>query len=282
MLSDSVAIIGTGLLGGSLAGALKTVDPGIRVHFGGRRAAALEEATAMGLADFTSTNLAEVVKDCQWVILCTPIETMPSIARAIAPHLSDRTIVTDVGSAKRSVCETLTPIFGDRTPFIGSHPMAGSERTGLAAARPDLFRQANCVVTPLAESPEQTVDAVVGFWQRLGMHVRIIDPTTHDRIVAQVSHLPHLAAAALVEVIADAGVDPSTFGGSGYRDTTRIAAGAPGMWLDILLENRDEIIPAAKQLSLKLQDVVTALENNDRSALLDFLQRAKAQRDSTT
>jgi prephenate dehydrogenase len=271
-----LAIIGPGLLGGSIALAARRAG-GFRVSVWARRAEAVVELEKRALAEVVSTELAAVVREADLVVLCVPIGTMGALAREIAPLLPPRAVVTDVGSVKAPVVQELGAIFDGRGRFIGSHPMAGSEQTGLDAARVDLFDGAACIVTPDGRSDAGAVAAVRAFWQALGCRVLEATPAEHDEIVALVSHLPHLLAATLVNVVADRHAHAFDFSGPGFRDTTRVAAGPPAMWAEILRSNQAAVRASAEAMIEKLRAIITLLDHD--ASMTEFLTQAKAQRD---
>lgn len=281
MRFSSVAILGPGLLGGSIALALRRVAPATRLALWARRPAAVAELekTAAGLAQFASTDAAAVVRGAEVVILCVPIGAMAPLAETIAPHLSRDALVTDVGSVKGPVVRALGPIFAGRAPFVGSHPMAGSEQAGLAAARADLFQDAVCIVTPEPLTAPATVAAARAFWELLGCRVRELPPDAHDEAIGLVSHLPHLLAAALVHTAHARNPAALAFCGNGFRDTTRIAAGPPAMWAEILEQNRAALKSSVNAMIENLKDVVKLLDVGDTHAMERFLTEAKTQRD---
>ena len=272
----NLAILGPGLLGGSIALAARARG-GFRVTMWARRAEAVAEVEALGVADRVSTDLQSIVADAALVVLCMPVGVMPEVARQIVEAIPAGAIVTDVGSVKAAVCAELGAIFRERGRFVGSHPMAGSEQTGIGAARADLFAGAVAIVTPEAESDPAAVASVVEFWTALGSRVRQVAPAEHDRIVALVSHLPHLLAAALVNTVA--AEDPAAFDfcGPGFRDTSRVASGPPAMWAEILGTNQAAVREATEALIEKLREIATLLDR-DRP-MTEFLTQAKAQRD---
>ena len=270
----SLAIVGPGLLGGSIALAARRVGC-FRTGLWARRAVAVAEIAARQIADVASTDLQSIVAAADFIVLCVPIGAMPALAREIAGLISPRAIVTDVGSVKASVVAELGAILGAR--FIGSHPMAGSEQTGIGAARADLFANAACIVTPDISSDAQAVAEVRTFWQTLGGRVLEVSPAEHDEITALISHLPHLLAAALVHTVLGENARAFAFSGPGFRDTTRVAAGPPAMWAEILRTNRTAVRKSAEALIEKLRGIITLLEHD--APMTEFLTTAKAQRD---
>ncbi len=203
---------------------------------------------------------------------------MEAIARVIAPVMVANGVVTDAGSVKGNVVRTLEPIFGGR--FVGSHPMAGSERSGMAAARADLFQGATAVVTPTEKSSPEAIAAVESMWRDVGCRIVTMNPAEHDESVARISHLPHAAAAALVNAINRRLPEAQKIAGGGYRDTTRIAAGPPAMWSEILLENKAALIAGLEDFTHTLEELKTLLHSDNAAALEAYLSRAKEVRDN--
>jgi len=273
-----VTIFGPGLIGGSIALALRSRCPETFVAVWGRNQATLREISERGLADSVTSDPTSSVGEADLIVFCTPIAVMPELAATITPHLDPHTLITDAGSVKSSLVKKLSPIFGDR--FLGAHPMAGSERSGLAAARADLFVGAPCILTPLENASPQTVAIISAFWNSLGSHVTMMTPEAHDRLVARVSHLPHALAFALVNLIADTlPKDSCLLAGGSYRDGTRVAASDPDLWTGILMDNRTEVAAALREMSDLLGLFAEKLEVEQTDSILDFLTRAKKHRD---
>lgn len=276
-----VTILGPGLLGGSLALALRARG-GCRVTVWARRPESLEELRNGGLDDVTN-DPAEAVADADAVVLATPVGAMAGLARQIALRVKQGALIMDVGSVKASVVAELTPIFADRSCFVGCHPMAGSEQSGFSAARADLFQGAVCIVTPDERTPAEPVAAAVNFWRSLGCTIRTLSPEEHDRTVAWISHFPHLLAAVLVNAVADIQPNAFEFCGPGFRDTTRVAGGPPAMWTEILGLNRTAVATCVDGLIEKLQSLSTLLSTapaEERDSLMNqLLTHAKAHRD---
>lgn len=278
-----VAIIGPGLLGGSVALSVRQRIPDCRVGIWARREAAIEELKQKGLsAEDASTDLATAVQGAELVILATPIGFMPDLSRQLLEcgAISEGTLVTDVGSVKGPIVEQLTPLFAKSgIHFVGSHPMAGSEKTGLKYATAELLTGAKCIVTQAAATNTDAVDRIFGFWELLEMEPVLLAPEAHDAAVAKISHLPHAAAAALV--LASTESDPSVMelSGGGFQDTTRVAAGAEMMWAEIFLENRAALALTLADFQVKLREMLEFLEKEDNEGLIDYLRRAKELRD---
>lgn len=279
MIFSKIAIIGPGLMGGSIALALRRKCPEVRIAVWARRDEAVEEVRAAGVADLASSDLAAVVKDAGLVVFCVPIGAMRMLAEQIAPLLAPGTLVTDVGSVKVAVVESLSPVFNQRARFVGSHPMAGSEQTGLSAARAGLFDDAVCIITPDASSDPEAVAAVGEFWSLLGGRIRSLSPAVHDEVIALVSHLPHLLAATIVNLVCSQNPNSLNFCGNGFRDTTRVASGSAEMWSEILQSNRESLKKSVEAMIEKLHEVLELLDSGDETRMRQFLTEAKTERD---
>ncbi len=275
-----LAVIGPGLLGGSLALAAKQYGAAEAVSLWGRRPEVVVQALQTGVADHASTDLAEAVAGASVIVLATPVEIMPELAaRLAALPLAPGTLVTDVGSVKGPVVAALEPLFADSTAaFIGSHPMAGSEKTGLDAARTDLFQDAACILTPTERSPEAGVRRLERLWSRVGCRVLSMSPERHDTEVARISHLPHLMA--VVTTLAALAEDstPLRCAGNGFRDTTRVAASDPALWTGIIRQNRPRILDAVRDAAGRLGELLEILESLDDDKLRQFLTSASRLR----
>lgn len=277
----SIAIFSPGLLGGSLIKTILQRMPGVEIRVWARREEAVQEVRREMPGMLATTSMAEAVHGASLAILCMPIQHMPDIARQMADSdLADDLLVTDVGSVKGSVVNALEPILAKtKAVFIGSHPMAGSQRTGLANASGDLFHRAACLVTPTANTRREHLDRLRAFWVKLGCRVREMTPQAHDHCVARISHLPH--AMAVLTTLAALQRDTSVLDSSagGFRDTTRVAGGDPAMWAGIFLNNRDEVISALEDAAGAMLELVEMLRSMDEEALRRFLAKAKALRD---
>lgn len=277
----TVGICGVGLIGGSLGLALRQRRRADRVIGVGRNRVRLEQARDRGALDGFALDLAEVAGELDVLVFATPVGIMADLLAPAAKSLRPGCVVTDAGSTKAVVVERMEAAAGVRGRFVGSHPMAGSERTGCEHAEADLYEGATCIVTPTAATDPGALEIVERFWRAVGCRVVRLRPAEHDAGVARTSHLPHLAAAALVRVIAASG--PETLRdliGEGFRDTTRVAAGDPVMWRDICLDNADEIAAALAQFEAELAALRAQVELKDAGALEAFLDAAQRERRS--
>jgi len=275
-----LAIIGTGLIGGSLAAALKQAGVVDEVIGLGRRRETLEQARALHLIDNIADTPAQIA-GAEVVLLATPMAQMQTVLQDIAPHLGAETIVTDAGSTKSDVIAAARKALGEKfSRFVPGHPIAGAESNGPQAARADLFRGRNVVLCPVAETDPAALGRVTALWQATGAQVAQMDAARHDRIFAAVSHLPHLAAFALVDELAarpEAG-DFFRFAASGFRDFTRIAGSSPELWRDVALANREALLAELAAYRGKLDEIAAALEKGDAAALETIFSRASKAR----
>jgi prephenate dehydrogenase len=275
MFPHQVTILGVGLLGGSIGLALRSAAPGCRIVGFGHRRQSLDKAREIGAVDAFELDPTAAVGGSDLVVLCTPVATFEQLLGRIAPALSPQAVVTDVGSTKRSVVRAAESCLGESIEFVGSHPIAGSEKRGVDFSRADLFANQLCIVTPTAKTSPAALNRIEQFWQMLGMRVARLSPAVHDRLLADVSHLPHLLAAALVAMQDDAGLDLC---GKGFLDTTRIAGGDGGLWRDILLDNADNVKAGLRRLRRELASVEKLLNAKSGDSLRQWLDAAAARR----
>ncbi len=277
-----VSLIGVGLLGGSLGLALRQAGLADEVIGYVRRQSSIAECLAKGAVDLATLDPLEAVTDADLVIFCTPLAQMAALAATIAPHLQKDVIVTDVGSVKAALVEELTPIFQPyEIQFIGSHPMAGSEKTGVAASRPDLFQNACCVVTPTETTPKKSTERLEEFWRSVGARVLRLSPELHDELVSRTSHLPHVLASLLARYVLDPKFPShqTRLCANGFKDSSRIASSSPEMWRDIMRTNREQILRALGDYVAEMKDFAAMMERNDPDEIEQFFQKAKTLRD---
>ena len=274
-----LSILGVGLLGGSIGLAVKSKISSCSVAGYGHRRSTLEAALARGAVDEVYDSPAAAVRGADLVILCTPVGTFPELLGQIAGELADGAVVTDVGSTKASVVEAAGKLLPARVRFVGSHPMAGSEKRGVEFARADLLAGALCIVTPDERSDADAVAGVESFWRRLGMVTTRVSPPEHDRRLADVSHLPHAVAAALIRMQDEASL---ALAGRGFADATRIAAGDAALWRDILMDNRANVLAGIERFGEELAGLASALRAGDGDAVKTWLGAAAEQRTRAT
>jgi prephenate dehydrogenase len=278
-----ITIVGVGLLGGSLGLAIKKRRLASEVTGFVRRTASIAECKKAKAVDSCTCDLREAIAGADLIVLCTPLAQMLPLVREIIPSLKRGAIVIDVGSVKTSVVKELeSRVAKAGAHFIGSHPMAGAEKTGVAAARVDLFNDAACVITPTNRSNPAALRTVERFWKTVGTRVMRLTPELHDELVSRSSHLPHVAAATLANLILDPALPKSQplLCANGFRDTTRIASGSPEMWRDIAISNRKNLGKALETFIRDLKKIQTLLKKGDEKAVEKFFQRGKQRRDA--
>lgn len=277
-----LSIIGVGLIGGSLALALKRAGYCRRITGVGRDAGRLQGAVATGVVDDYETDFAAGVAGADVVLVAVPLNSCADVFEKIRGHLKAGAVLTDAGSAKGSVIDDVRRVFG-KVPanFVPGHPIAGTEKSGYESAFAELFQRRRVILTPVAGTDAGAVARVRAMWEAAGAIVEITDVAHHDRVLASTSHLPHMLAFGLVDSLAkqDDVEEIFRFAAGGFRDFTRIAGADPVMWRDICLRNRDAILQAMKLYQADLNELQAAIEAGDADTLLKIFGRAKAARD---
>ncbi|MDR2863803.1 MAG: prephenate dehydrogenase/arogenate dehydrogenase family protein [Puniceicoccales bacterium] len=274
-----IAILGPGLLGASLMQAVRQRGLAGHIATWSRRAETRARCAGRPWCDSVHETPAACVSGADLVVACVPVDKIGESLAAAATALAPGVLVTDVGSTKASVCREALTVLPASAVFIGSHPMAGSEKSGLEHATPALFEGRVCFITPPRIPAPDKLAALGQFWQALGMVTVEVAPEEHDAIVAHTSHLPHFAAAALSVALHRCPAAWRDFSGPGLRDTTRVAAGDPGLWRAVAKDNSKELLLALDSLQAELGTVRAALAAGDFDAVQTFLQCAKTWRD---
>jgi prephenate dehydrogenase len=280
---NKITLVGVGLLGGSLGLAVRRHKLAKLVAGYVRREASLKDCERAGAVDFATTDLLAAVSGADLVVLCTPLAQMQSLVRQMLPALKRGAIVTDVGSVKGSVVKEIESLVAKAgAHFVGSHPMAGGEKHGVLAARGDLFECAVCVVTPTRKTNPAALRKVEALWKDVGARLLRTTPDEHDALVSRSSHLPHLTAATLANLVLDPKLpkEQVLLCATGFRDTTRIASGSPEMWRDIAMTNRKQIGRALGSFIAELNKFQSALKRGDTKAIAKFFETAKQRRDN--
>jgi prephenate dehydrogenase len=276
-----LVVVGVGLIGGSLSLALKRAGLVQRVTGVGRSRENLELACELGVIDDWTHDLAEAVRDADMVLLAVPMTAYDGLFKAMADVLPAHAIVTDAGSTKQSAIAAAGRHLPNPGRFVAAHPIAGTEHSGAAAAFAELFEDHLCILTPDDQTDVEALAAVKSMWLATGCHIREMDAAVHDDALAGVSHLPHLAAFALVNAVSrQAGDDPFEFAAGGFRDFTRIASSSPAMWRDIALCNKQALMGKIDALQHELTVLRDALEAGDGERLLQEFEAAKHARDT--
>ncbi len=282
---NTLAILAPGLLGGSVAQAARARGAAQRIVIWARRPEVRLELAEQAWCDAVAETAEAAVADADLVIIAAPVTRITELVDRIAPHLAAHATVTDVGSVKAEICRhsrSALEVADSGALFIGSHPMAGSNLTGWAHGDAELFQDRTCFVTPLDDPDEARLTALIRFWRDLGSRVVTLAPDQHDEIVAHISHLPQVVATSLGNLLGNRPPNWSHFAGNGLRDTTRIAGSDATMWVDILQQNRDEILRALSACEDELHAFKAALANRDWTDLRARLERGKTWRDSLT
>ena len=270
-------------MGGSLARAVKEAGLPWRVRGLARNPATRRDALAAGAIDEACATAAEAARGADLVVIALPVGAIADAARELAPHLASGTVVTDVGSTKAALIRRVEALLPPGVAFVGGHPIAGTEESGFTASFAGLYRGARCLLTPGATATPEAVSTVRGLWESVGMRVETMDAAAHDRILAVVSHLPHVVAYALVNAAARADADlPGllSYTGGGFRDFTRIAASHPAMWRDICLDNRDEVLKALDEFLAEAGRLRALIADDDGAGLEEAFTAARVVRRS--
>jgi prephenate dehydrogenase len=273
---DSIAIVGVGLIGGSIGLAVRERKLAREVVGIGRRESSLNGARLIGAIDRATTDLSDGVSSAELIVVCTPVDTIADTVMLAAASCRPSALITDAGSTKETIVSTVDAALSGRRaglPFVGSHPLAGDHRGGAEFARPDLFEGRTVVITPTAESRPAAILEISGFWQSLGAHVMTMTPSEHDAALAATSHVPHLVAAALAAATPEKLLPLAA---SGWRDTTRIAAGDPSLWQPIFATNRQYVLESLDRFLEQISTLRRSLEHEDERQLHRILEQAKS------
>ncbi len=280
---ENLTIIGVGLIGGSLARALRAANAVQNITGFGRTISHLQQALELNVIDRVASSIKDAVTDADVVVLAVPVETVADFLSQLADVLPDKTIVTDVGSVKNNIQEAARKNLGVHfSRFVPGHPIAGTEKSGVVNSFPELFRQHQVILTPEAGTDTNAVSVIQNMWQKTGAHVLLMNSVKHDQILAASSHLPHVLAYALVEglVRRDDYEEIFNLAAGGFHDFTRIASSDPEMWRDICLANRDAILENLHGFQKDLKKIRDAIKNSDGDALSKIFSRAKHARDA--
>lgn len=280
-----IVIFGVGLIGGSVALALKKAGCTAQIVGVGRSIKSLQTAVDLGVIDLACNNAAEALHGADIILIATPVAQTSAILHAIKPHLTANAVITDAGSTKSDVLNCAQEILGAQfNQFVGGHPIAGAEKSGVTAATADLYLNKNVVLTSTAATNPEAIQQVRELWQTCGAHVSEMPAETHDGIFAAVSHLPHLLAFALVDEVASRPNAEQLFGfaASGFRDFTRIAGSHPEMWRDISLANKTALLSEITAYQKELSDLKQMLESENSEALYALFERASVARNNWT
>lgn len=279
-----VTIIGVGLIGGSLAGVLRKKGLAGEIYGIGRNEENLQKAKRLGLIDHYLLRVSDDMRESDLIVLSSPVGTFLQIVKEIGPHLKKGAIVTDVGSVKGDLVKKIEEVLPDGVSFVGGHPIAGKESSGVEAASEDLFRRAKCILTPTGRTDREALEIVKSLWEEAGSDVILMDPWLHDKVFAAVSHLPHVIAYALVNTVARMDfreAEPLSLSGRSFKDLTRIASSPPELWRDICIYNRTNIIDAINGFETILKTIKGHLEKEEGEGLLREFEEARRVKENS-
>ena len=281
-LFEKISIIGVGLLGASLAKACRKYNLVEEIYGFGRNRENLEKAKSLGVIDHCAEDLENAVRDVDLVVLCTPVARIVPLIESLLPHLKQGAVITDVGSVKGPLVHQADNLMPEGIFFVGSHPIAGGEKSGLDASREDLYVDAKCILTPTPKTDTQALEKVGALWESVGMDTLTLDADEHDFVFGAVSHLPHIVAYALMNTLGTLRTrqdhEVTAYSGAGLKDITRIASGDPVMWRDICLSNQVHSLDLIDRFQKTLGDLRNVIEKKDGQALEEAFAAANKYR----
>ena len=278
---NKITIIGVGLIGGSLAKAIKANQLANKVCGYGRDQSRLEKAKNTNIIDELSTNIDEAVKGADIVVIATPVGTFKQILEAIEPLITEQVIISDVGSTKTNIVKIVNEVLGEKSKcFVPAHPIAGKEKSGFEVSVPDLFKDKKTIITPLENNAPESIKVIHDMWIGTGAEVDYLSPETHDELLGMTSHLPHMLAFSLVNYLVSQSPNASIYAGGGFKDFSRIASGDAVMWRDICIQNKEQIIDHLKGYQSTLSELIDAIDDEDSKRLEMLFTTAKNTRDS--
>ena len=276
-----ITIIGVGLIGGSLAKAIKNNNLAEVVFGFGRNLSRLEVAQKSNIIDQYSIDISEALDGASIVVIATPVGTFESILRELKPYITEGMIITDVGSTKTGITKSAREILVEMAScFVPAHPIAGKEKSGFESSDEELFINKKVIITPLEINTDKTINSLKKLWEDVGADVDFMSAESHDELLGMTSHLPHMLAFSLVNYLITQNPSASIYAAGGFKDFSRIASGDAVMWRDICLNNRDQIIAHIKSYQETLSALVDAIDNQDKDKLESFFRDAKTTRDS--
>lgn len=276
---ERATILGVGLIGASFALAMKKYAFCNHLIGHGRRLENLEKAKRKGIIDYFELDPIKACASSDFVLFATPVGTFMDIARKICPILKNGVLLTDVGSVKGRLVHDMEVLMPENASFVGSHPITGSNRSGVDTAAAEIFTGAKCILTPTEKTSENALEKIIHIWKTFGSTVKLVNPDEHDRIYAMVSHLPHLAAYALVNAVSDVDSSYLKFGGQGFLDSTRIASSSPELWRDICVLNKDNLLRSVEIFKNNLDKLSQYLRVSDFESLEREFKKARTLRE---
>ena len=278
---NKITIVGVGLIGGSLAKALKEKNLAKTVFGYGRDRSRLEEAKKLNIIDDYSTQIEKAVNHADIIVIATPVGTFRNIFSEVKPLIVDDVIVSDVGSTKTNIVDIAKEILGDKSQcFVPAHPIAGKEKSGFEASDGNLYIGKKVIITPIEDNSSESIQVIESMWKNVGAEVDFMSPQSHDDLLGMTSHLPHMLAFSLVNYLVDQNPSASIYAGGGFKDFSRIASGDAVMWRDICLQNKDKIITHLRGYQSTVEELIDAIDQEERDKLELLFATAKKTRDS--
>lgn len=278
---NKITIVGVGLIGGSLAKALKEKNLAKTVFGYGRDRSRLEEAKKSNIIDDYSTQIEEAVNHADIIVIATPVGTFRNIFSEVKPLIVDDVIISDVGSTKTNIVDIAKEILGDKSQcFVPAHPIAGKEKSGFEASDGNLYIGKKVIITPIEDNSSESIQVIESMWKNVGAEVDFMSPQSHDDLLGMTSHLPHMLAFSLVNYLVDQNPSASIYAGGGFKDFSRIASGDAVMWRDICLQNKDKIITHLRGYQSTVEELIDAIDQEERDKLELLFATAKKTRDS--
>lgn len=278
---NKITIVGVGLIGGSLAKALKEKNLAKTVFGYGRDRSRLEEAKKHNIIDDYSTQIEEAVNHADIIVIATPVGTFRNIFSEVKPLIANDVIISDVGSTKTNIVDIAKEILGDKSQcFVPAHPIAGKEKSGFEASDGNLYIGKKVIITPIEDNSSESIQVIESMWKNVGAEVDFMSPQSHDDLLGMTSHLPHMLAFSLVNYLVDQNPSASIYAGGGFKDFSRIASGDAVMWRDICLQNKDKIITHLRGYQSTVEELIDAIDQEERDKLELLFATAKKTRDS--
>ena len=278
---NKITIVGVGLIGGSLARALKEKNLAKTVFGYGRDRSRLEEAKKHNIVDDYSTQIEKAVNHADIIVIATPVGTFRNIFNEVKPLIANDVIISDVGSTKTNIVDIAKEILGDKSQcFVPAHPIAGKEKSGFEASDGNLYNGKKVIITPIEDNSSESIQVIESMWKNVGAEVDFMSPQSHDDLLGMTSHLPHMLAFSLVNYLVDQNPSASIYAGGGFKDFSRIASGDAVMWRDICLQNKDKIITHLRGYQSTVEELIDAIDQEERDKLELLFATAKKTRDS--
>ena len=278
---NKITIVGVGLIGGSLARALKEKNLAKTVFGYGRDRSRLDDAKKSNIIDDYSTQIEEAVNHADIIVIATPVGTFRNIFSEVKPLIANDVIISDVGSTKTNIVDIAKEILGDKSQcFVPAHPIAGKEKSGFEASDGNLYNGKKVIITPIEDNSSESIQVIESMWKNVGAEVDFMSPQSHDDLLGMTSHLPHMLAFSLVNYLVDQNPSASIYAGGGFKDFSRIASGDAVMWRDICLQNKNKIITHLKGYQSTVEELIDAIDQEESDKLELLFATAKKTRDS--